>query len=147
MKRLLICITLAFSILVGAYPELAVAEAETPPKWITQKHPSINFPYIYTWNECSVSVRQEGAGVTLNAYDPNWRGKHITQTIIIEKQPGGAFYPLSYTRETNVTNAGYIFSLDTEDYDVFETKCAEAVKSLPIGIQKAFHGFYGIGGK
>lgn len=147
MKRLLLCITLAFSILVGAYAEFAVAEAETAPKWVVHKHPSVNFPYIFTWNGCSVSVRQEGAGVTIDAYDPNWRGKHITQTVVIEKDSGGAFYKFSYTRETNVTNTGYIFAIDTEGYDVFEAKCAEAVKSLPIGIQKAFHGFYSIGGK
>lgn len=147
MKRLPLCITLAFSILIGAYAGLAVAEAETSPKWVAHKHPSGNFPYIFTWDGCSVGVRQEGAGITINAQDPNWRGKHITQTIVIEKDPGGAFYKFSYTRETDVTNAGYVLSLDTEDYDVFETKCAEAAKSLPIGIRRAFHGFYGIGGK
>lgn len=147
MKYLLFCITLVFWIFNSAYAQSAVAETQTPPKWVSKEHPSPKFPYIFTWDGCSVSVGQEGSGVTVDAYDQNWRGKHITQTIMIEKNSGGGFYKLSYTRETNVTNTGYIFSIDTEGYDVFEAKCREAVKSLPIGIQRTFHGYYGIGSK
>lgn len=145
MKHLLFCITLAFCSFEGVYAQSAMPEAETSPKWVAKEHPSLEFPYIFIWDGCSVSVEQEGEGVTVDAYDQNWRGKHITQTIMIKKNSGGDFYKLSYTRETNVTNTGYIFSIDTEGYDVFEAKCREAVKSLPIGIQKTFHCFYGLG--
>ena len=141
MKHLLLCIALVFGIVASAN-----ADESEAPKWTVDAHSGVNFPYTYVWNECTVHVRSAGAGIVVEAVDPSWRGMHITQTIVIEKHLGGAVYKLAFTKETGVTNSGAILSIDTEGYDVFESKCVEAVKSLPKGIQKAFHGFYGIVG-
>ena len=149
MKLLLLGIALSFCFLTSTYAESAVAVTDevVPVKWAVLAHPSGNFSYTYVWDGCAIHMRSAKAGMVVEAVDPNWRGMHITQTIVIEEHPGGASYKLAFTKETGVRNGGVVLSLDTEGYDVFDSRCAEAVKSLPKGIQKAFYGFYGIGGK
>lgn len=147
MKLLLFCITLFFWVSSNVYAEQIVSEVSATPTWTLREHPSVNFPILYTLNGCSVSVREDGRGITVDASDSNWRGMHITQTFVIQEHAGGAFYLFGFTRETGVRNAGYILSIDTEGYDVFEAKCLESARLLPKNVQKAFHGYYGLGAK
>lgn len=147
MKLIFLCITLIFCIGSNVYAEQDVSDVPATPTWTLREHPSANFPILYTLNGCSVSVRADGSGITVDASDSNWRGKHITQTFVIQEHAGGAFYLFGFTRETGVRNAGYVLSIDTEGYDVFEAKCLESVKLLPKNVQKAFHGYYGLGAK
>lgn len=147
MKLIFFCITLIFCVGSNAYAEQAVSDVPATPTWTLREHPSANFPILYTLNGCSVSVRADGSGITVDASDPNWRGKHITQTFVIQEHPGEATYLFGFTRETGVRNAGYVLSIDTEGYDVFEAKCLEPARLLPRYVQKAFHGYYGLGAK
>jgi len=122
----------------------AFAQDAPTTKWKMTNVNNPLFPKSYSLNNCNVDVRADNLGVTLQAVDRDWYGKHITETVVIEQDKWGGTSVQKYYLIAHQTNDGAMTSLDTIDYEVFWVKCLDAARQLPQDVQRAFLGHYGL---
>lgn len=144
MRYLLLSVILILATFNSAYAELAVDE-QASLEWSVDRRFDSGNVLRYRHNECTVFLRDDRGWLTVEAYNTDWQGKHITQVTSIQRRIIGGFLKLSYTVETGFKNSGHIFAIDTGGYDVFADKCIGAAENLPVEVKNEFHGFYGLG--
>lgn len=138
-KMMLVLVTTIFF----AVPAFA-QDVQSKIEWKMTNWDNPTFPKSYSFNGCNVSVRADGLGVTLNAFDSNWYGKHLTQTVIIEQNKWGGASVKKYCRIAYQTDDGFRLSLETKGYAVFYVKCLDAARHLPQDVRQAFLVHYGL---
>lgn len=121
-------------------PVLAQKEQTFAVWWAEPRARYSDYPVMYTFNGCTVRPHVSGYGVRVNATDPSWYGKIVLQSFTIRKNNYGGAYK---EESISLTEYGdHFFWYFDGGYDVFFVKCREAAKSLPLGVRKAFLGYY-----
>lgn len=148
MKRIFYCLVLVSIFTSNVYAQSTTTHGKNSDVWSVIKYPSSNFPIQYTHNECSVSVRNDGRVVWITAHDLSWHGNYLNQHNVLEKGTDGIFRNNIYYRETSINNHPLNLTPEAREalhYDIFSSKCLKATRGLPIEVQKAFRGLYGLG--
>jgi len=94
----------------------------------------------HTKSYCSVIISRDGNSIIVNAYDYEWYGKTVTQTVKINSDTHKVE---KYIR--TIENGESPFTRFKEGgYDVFWSKYRPHAEALPAEVRKKFNGQWGI---
>lgn len=104
------------------------------------KVPDTNASTPRTAAYCSVAISKDGNSIIVNAYDYDWYGKTVAQTVEIDS------VSRKVQKHISTTKNGERMFIHSEGggYDVFWAKCKPHAEALPPEVRAKFSNQWGV---